>query len=167
MSRHLLPLIAVSSLFAIAPAWAETLPVPPNLIALDSQEGRHLLLASKTSTAYFPLSEQFVTQKTQALCGVASLVMVLNALRMPAPASAELAPYNVFDQDNFFNQQTEAAEPRALIEKMGMSLDMLGGVARAQGLKAEVHHASDHGLDAFRREAVARLGSRDQYVLVN
>ncbi|MET1028624.1 MAG: phytochelatin synthase family protein [Dongiaceae bacterium] len=167
MSRRLLPLVAALNVLCAMPAAATMLPVPPNLIALDSQQGRRLLLEATTTTDFYPLSEQFVTQKTQAFCGVASLVMVLNALQMPAPASAELAPYNVFDQDNFFNAKTEAAEPRTLIEKMGMSLDYLGAVARAQGLTAAVHHATDHGLGDFRREAVARLGTWDQYVLVN
>ena len=46
--------------------------------------------------AYFPLAEQFVTQSEVALCGLASLTMCMNALRVdpmrvwkdaPAPVS--------------------------------------------------------------------------------
>ena len=150
-----------------APARAETLKLPPNLIALDSQEGKRLLFESEASTAYFPLTEQFVTQQNQAFCGVASLVMVLNALRMPAPASEELAPFAAFDQQNVFNQKTEAAVPRALVEEQGMTLDQFGALAHASGLKAEVHHASDSNLDTFRKEAAAQLGTPGRYVVVN
>ena len=35
---------------------------------------------SDAHEAYFPLASNFLTQKTQAYCGVASMVMVLNAL---------------------------------------------------------------------------------------
>ncbi|MET1026722.1 MAG: phytochelatin synthase family protein [Dongiaceae bacterium] len=151
----------------MAQAWAEQLPLPPNLIALDSQEGKRLLFESEVSTAYFPLSEQFVTQQNQAFCGVASLVMVLNALHLPAPASAELAPFAAFDQQNIFTAQAEAAVSRTVIEENGMTLDQLGALARASGLQAEVHHAADSNLDTFRKQAIARLGTPDQYVLVN
>lgn len=48
---------------------------------------------------------QFVTQNNQAYCGVASIVMVLNALSIPAPVAQEYSPYHVFTQDNFFNKE--------------------------------------------------------------
>src|SRR3954453_12576576 len=69
----------IVSLFLIAgPAVADTLPLPSNLIDLASEQGEHLLLDAEARTAYWPLSVQFVTQKNQAYCGVASLVMVMN-----------------------------------------------------------------------------------------
>ena len=50
--------------------------------------GEHLLLQSKARRPYWNLSIQFLTQKTQAFCGVASIVMVLNALVLrPIPPS--------------------------------------------------------------------------------
>jgi len=167
LQRSFVSVLVALSLLGAAPARAETLKLPPNLVALDSQEGKRLLFESEASTAYFPLTEQFVTQQNQAFCGVASLVMVLNALRMPAPASEELAPFTAFDQQNIFTSQTEAAVPRALIEEQGMTLDQLGALARASGLKAEVHHASDSSLDTFRKQAVAHLATSGQYVLIN
>jgi hypothetical protein len=148
-------------------ASAETLAVPSNLIALDSAQGRQLLISADISAAYFPLSEQFTTQINQAFCGVASTVMVLNALHMPAPRSAELGELSVFDQQNVFDDKTEVAVSRDTIEHMGMTLDQLGGFVRAHGLNVEVHHAADGNVDGFRRDAIARLGAPDQYVLIN
>ena len=148
-------------------ARAETLAVPENLIALDSAEGRQLLLSADTTAAYFPLSEQFTTQVNQAYCGVASTVMVLNALHLPAPRSAELGELSVFDQENVFDAKSEAAVSHDTVAHMGMTLDQLGGFVRAHGLKAEVHHASDGDVASFRRDAVAELGTPDHYVLIN
>ena len=177
MPRPLLTLIAAAWLLVAAPAWidpawvgqawADTLPVPRNLIALDAAEGHRLLQRSTASAAFYPLSEQFVTQKNQSFCGVASTVMVLNALHMPAPASAELSPYSAFDQDNVFTAKTEAAVPRSLIERQGMTLDQLGALGRASGLTVEIHHASDIDLDTFRRDMSARLATAGQFVLIN
>ena len=42
----------------------------------------------------------FLTQKTQSYCGVATTVMVLNALGLPAPAVPEYAPYRTFTRDD-------------------------------------------------------------------
>jgi hypothetical protein len=167
MLRPLPTLIAAFCLLVAAPAWADTLPVPQNLIAFDSQEGPRLLRRSTASTAFYPLSEQFVTQKNQSFCGVASTVMVLNALHMPAPASDELSPFSAFDQDNIFNAKTEAVVQRSVIEKQGLTLDQLGALAEASGLTVEIHHAADIDVDAFRHEVAARLAAPNQYVLIN
>jgi hypothetical protein len=96
----LLAALVVLSLSEVAPAWAELLPVPQNLVAFDSSEGEQLLINAEARRAYFPLSAQFVTQENPAFCGVASLVMVLNALQVPAPESAMLKPFSAFDQSN-------------------------------------------------------------------
>jgi hypothetical protein len=167
MKRTGLFLVAAFSLAGFAVASAEVLPLPENLIAFDSAAGEQLLFHSESTTAYFPLSSQFVTQATQSYCGVASLVMVLNALRIPAPQSQVLKPFSAFDQANFFSAQTEAVRPRALIEQRGMTLDQLGGLATAWGAKAEVHHAADSSLGEFRVIASKRLATADQYVVVN
>src|SRR5690606_36224354 len=59
-------------------AIAETLPLPLNLIGSATDEGEALLVGAEAREAYFSLADQFVTQKNQAYCGVASMVMVLN-----------------------------------------------------------------------------------------
>ncbi|MDY0885622.1 phytochelatin synthase family protein [Dongia soli] len=159
--------VAAFSLSFALPLRADTLPVPANLIPFDSTEGEKLLVGAEATKAYFALSEQFVTQQNQAFCGVASLVMVLNALKVPAPASEELAPFSAFDQSNIFTAQAEAVLPRTVIEENGMTLDQLGALAKAFGLKAAVRHASDTNLDAFRRDVRARLETAGQYVIVN
>src|SRR6478609_11998076 len=104
-------------------ARAETLPLPDNLTGFSTHDGEVYFGESDAREAYFPLASNFLTQKTQSYCGVASMVMVLNALGLPAPLVPEYAPYRTFTQDNIFNDQTEAILPQATILKQGITLD--------------------------------------------
>jgi hypothetical protein len=67
-----------------------------------------LLFNAKARKAYFPLNAQFVTQENHGLFGNASLVMVLNALHIPAPESARLKPLSTFDQSNIAAGSSES-----------------------------------------------------------
>lgn len=146
---------------------AETLPLPPGLVGFDSAEGEALLVGADSRKDYFALAQHFVTQRNQAFCGVASIAMVLNALALPAPVTPDLAPFSSFDQENVFTQQTEAVIPRATIEKIGMTLDQVGGVLSSYGLDVDIHHAADSSLEEFRRLASEELDSPGGFVIVN
>lgn len=150
-----------------AHAQAETLPVPENLIDFRSEPGERLLLESDALEAYFPLSVNFLTQRNQAYCGVASIVMVLNALEVPAPASPEYEPYRTFTQDNFLDKRTEAVLPREVLGKQGMTLDEIGRLLALHPVEAAVHHASDSSVEKFRAIAQDYLSQEDRFVIVN
>src|SRR5215204_5662780 len=87
---------------------AETLPLPQSLIGAATDEGEALFLDADAREAYFPLASNFVTQQNQAFRGVASMVMVFNAMQLPAPAVPAFDPYRMFTQDNVLSAQTEA-----------------------------------------------------------
>jgi hypothetical protein len=146
---------------------AQTLSIPRNLINLTSPEGGRLLLESEARTDYLPLSVQFVTQKTQAYCGVASSVMVLNALGIPAPVAPEFAPYRVFTQDNFFNQQTQKVLTSEVVARQGMTLEELSRLLATYPVTAKAYHAGDFGLAQFRTLVVKNLQEPGNFVLVN
>ena len=150
-----------------AGALARTLPLPDGLVALNSEAGETLLLHSTARQAYWDLSLQFVTQKTQTYCGIASIVMVLNAVGVPAPTTPELEPYRIFTQDNFFNDETEKILPQAVVARQGMTLDEIGRLVQSYGVHAEIHHAGDTTLDEFRRLASEHLARPDRHVIVN
>jgi hypothetical protein len=154
-------------LFLAPMAHAETLPVPANLIASSSPEGQALLLGADSRDAYFTLADNFVTQKTQSFCGVASMVMLFNAMQLPAPDVPEYAPYKTFTQDNVLNASTEAILPQDVILKQGITLDQMGALLAVQPVVASVRHASDSSVDAFRTEAASYLGRPGHFVLVN
>lgn len=147
---------------------AQTLPLPRSLIAFNSAEGEQLLLESKARKDYWNLSMQFVTQNNQAYCGVASIVMVLNALSIPAPVALEYSPYHVFTQDNFFNnEQTKRVISPDVVSRQGMTLEQLGQLLESYPVKVEVYHASESSLEKFRSSVVANLKQPDNFVLVN
>lgn len=146
---------------------AQILQLPQNLINLNSTEGEKLLMESKALQDYFPLSIQFVTQKNQAYCGVASSIMVLNAIAIPAPEAPEYAPYHLFTQDNFFNTQTQKVVTPDVVSRRGMTLAQLGKLLESYPVKAEVHHAGELTLDEFRTLVVKNLQEPKNFVLVN
>lgn len=146
---------------------AQTLPLPQNLINFNSAEGEKLLINSQALQDYFPLSMQFVTQKNQAYCGVASSIMVLNALSIPAPEAPEYGSYHLFTQDNFFNTQTQKVVAPEVVARKGMTLEQLGKLLETYSVKADVHHAGDTTLDEFRSLVVKNLQEPGNFVLVN
>ncbi len=146
---------------------AQTLPIPRSLINLNSSEGERLLLESQARSDYLPLSVQFVTQKNQAYCGVASSVMVLNALGIPAPLAPEFAPYRVFTQDNFFNQQTQKVLTSEVVGRQGMTLDELSQLLATYPVATKAYHAGDISLEQFRALLVKNLQEPRNFVLVN
>jgi hypothetical protein len=148
-------------------ASAETLPVPDNLTGFDTGPGEKLLLDADAREAYFPLASNFITQKNQAYCGVASIVMILNSMKVPAPPVPEYQPYKTFTQDNVLDERTDKVLPRSVLAEIGMTLDQIGGILETQPVKAEVHHAAESSLDEFRKAAVSYLAQPGHFVVVN
>jgi len=145
----------------------QTLPLSQDLINLNSTEGETLLIESNARRDYLPLSIHFETQDNLAYCGVASMVMVLNGLSLPAPPTTNFGNYHIFTQENVLNQQTEKILPAAVIARQGMTLAQLGQLLETYPLNAEVYHASDVTLDEFRQKVVENLQDPNNFVLVN
>ena len=118
--------------------YAETLPLPPRLIDFTSHDGETFLIESKAREDYFPLSIQFVTQKTPAYCGVASMVMVLNALNVPAPPTPDNQAFRTFTQDDVLDDGTDVVLPRDLLARQGMTLDQLGALLALHPVSVEL-----------------------------
>jgi Phytochelatin synthase len=167
MTTSSLKVAAFSLCLMAGSAVADTLPLPEALINLNSDRGARLLIESEAMDAYWPLSIQFLTQKKQTYCGVATLAMVLNALGVPAPETPEFEPFRTFTQDNVLNEQTEKILPEEILAKKGMTLDQIGELLGIYPVEADVRHAADSSLDEFRRLAMQHLGAPDRYVIVN
>lgn len=148
---------------------AQTLPLTSNLIGFDTPEGEKLLAGSKSRTDFFPLSMQFVTQDNLAYCGVASIVMVLNSLKIPAPETPEYRKYKIFTQKNFFsNPKTKQVVAPEKVARRGMSLRQLGGLLSSyDDVKVKVYHAGDSSLQEFRKLAVENLKQPGNFIIVN
>ncbi|MEA5552188.1 phytochelatin synthase family protein [Anabaena cylindrica UHCC 0172] len=79
---------------------AQTLPLTSNLIGFDTPEGETLLISSKAQADFFPLSMQFITPDNLAYCGVASIIMVLNSLKIPVletPEYKKITEYVIYN----------------------------------------------------------------------
>lgn len=167
MIKKLLRAAAVLCVLLPGAAMADSLPLPANLIASNAPEGEALLVGAEAREAYFALVNNYLTQKTQSFCGVASMVMVFNSMQLPAPDVPEYAPYKIFTQDNVFNDKTEAVVPQATILKQGITLDQMGQLLEVQPVDATVRHASDTNLDTFREEASKYLATPGHFVMIN
>lgn len=167
MIRWIAPRLFVASVLLCAAAHAQPLAVSGGLVDLRTPQGEQMLLESHALDAYVLLSVNFVTQRNQAFCGVASIVVALNAMAIAAPSTPEYEPYHTFTQDNLLDERTEAVVPRQSIERRGMTLDQLGQLLALNPVQAEVHHAADGTLDEFRADARRTLGAGDQVVIVN
>ena len=94
------------------------------------------------------------------------MVMALNALGVPAPASPEYQPYAVFTQDNVLNEKTDAIRPREVLAHAGMTLDQLGQILSLYPVAVDVRHAAPGGADEFRKLA-RRSPRKNHFVIVN
>jgi hypothetical protein len=147
---------------------AQTLPLSTNLIAFNSPEGQQLLLESQSKVDFWHLSIQFVTQINQAYCGVASMVMVLNGLGIPAPETPQYEPYRVFTQENFFNlEATRNVLAPEVVSRQGITLEQLGRLLASYPVEVEVYHGGEIPLEEFRDRIVENLKQPDNFVLVN
>ncbi len=144
---------------------AQLQPLPPQLVALDSDEGQKLLLESTARRSYFALAGTFLTQKTQSFCGVASSVMVLNSMPVQAPIAAGYAPFRGFTEDNIF----DAAAPLTpqFVANGGLTLEQLQSLLTANQVQARARPASESSLEAFRAEASAALAAPARHVLID
>ena len=167
--KPLLPLqaLVVSLCLSVGGVRGQTLPITQNLIGFQSAEGEKLLIESEARQDYFPLSMQFETQDNLAYCGVASIVMVLNALAIPAPEAPQFRTHR-FTQANFFNNpQTQKIIPAAEVAKRGMTLEQLSQLLESYPVETTVYHGGDVTLDEFRALVVKNLEEPKNFVLVN
>ncbi|WP_225913992.1 phytochelatin synthase family protein [Leptolyngbya ohadii] len=147
---------------------AQTLPLSDNLIAFNSPQGEELFLESRARQDFWNLSSQFVTQVNQAYCGVASMVMILNSIGIPAPIAPQYDPYHVFTQENFFdNEAARQVIAPEVVQRQGLTLDELGQLLQSYSVKSTVYHAGDTSLEDFRRLAIANLNEPQNYILIN
>jgi Phytochelatin synthase len=159
-------------------------PLPSRLISLLTPEGQARLLSCDQCASYPWLAASFDTQITQAFCGVASSVMVLNASGGPKHLSAPYEPYRYFTQCNIFNDRARARLDLDLIADEGLTLAQLQWLLNAQdGVRATCVHAGAPAASGaseavppcevagdarqFRGAAKAALGERDRFVLIN
>ena len=144
-------------------------PLPAQLTSFNSPEGRRRLresLAAGTSEAFFPLSEVFNTQAEPAFCGVSSLCMVLNALRIdPGPTRpAWRGVWRWFDEtvldlgENGSHLQ-HGKSSLAEIATQGITLDEFGTLAEQNGATSQILRPEQTSEEDFRHQLIRSASS--------
>jgi hypothetical protein len=147
-------------------------PLPAQLVDANSEQGKALLAASEYKADYPGIAANFEGQSRLAYCGVASSVIVLNALHQSRPgisgmASASPMQSSRITQQNFFDEPTRQVMTPFDVAFGGMTLEQNEALLRAHGLDAHATHAADSSLDKFRELVKQNLATPDDYVLVN
>lgn len=162
-------LMVVATTFGVLPssAGAQRLPVTGDLVALDSARGRTMLLESRSNADFFELAATLETQQTQAYCGVASAVSVLNALPVAAPAYARWDPYRAFNQETLFGSCVRGVITPESVGRGGMTMGQLASLMQCYTVRATVTHASDVETSTFRTTLATGLARGEDLFIAN
>jgi len=133
-------------------------PLPLNLVAIDSTRGQELLATSDYTADYGQLNAHFVPQARRAFCGVASSLMMINALQ-----SAQM-PLNQF---NFFTDSVQKIRSSWAVTFAGMNLAQLDALLEAHQLESTVFYASETSLAEFRALVQKNLQNPQDAIAIN
>lgn len=168
MLRRTITLLIAATFSVISSlSFAETLPLPANLIALASPAGTQLFSRSYEPKYFWPLDLQFVTQQNLTYCSIASSVMVLNALDVPAPTDPAYRTYQFFTQNNFFTPAVEKVLPVSLVNKQGATLDQISRALATFPVAIKTIHADKITMAQFRVLAKNVIATDNGYTIVN
>jgi len=138
-------------------------PLPSGLIPFASAQGRALFseaLQEGTLESFFPIIEQFHTQADPAFCGLASLVVALNALGID-PGRLWRGPWRWFSEE-----MLDCCTPLEQVQQQGVSIEELACLARCNGADAVVMRPEEHGETEFRAAVEASARSAAQTVII-
>jgi hypothetical protein len=134
------------------------LALPDNLIPLDSPIGQKLLARSTFRADYGSLTRNFESQSRRNFCGVATSVVVLNALHVPTGR---------LTQSTFFTPAVERVRSEQKVTYTGMGLGDLAALLRAHNADATAIYASDLDVEGFRAMAKENLRTKGDFILAN
>jgi hypothetical protein len=148
-------------------------PPPPVTVNLNSSLGSALLVDGSCLNEHFlrGLANHFATQANQAMCGIATAIMLLNALALPRnaiPTDEKYSPYSYFTVDSFFQNVTlltasDVTRPPGGVGMQDMPL-LLRNYAHADSILA-----SDipNGVAGLRRILRTHMAQQGRFLAVN
>ena len=110
--------------------------------------------------SFFALSEQFHTQAETAYCGLASLVVVLNALSID-PQRTWRGPWRWFSEELL-----DCCTPLERVREHGISMLELACLARCNGAEALVKHPGQGTLESLREDVLRSCRATDGPFLI-
>lgn len=135
------------------------------IIPLSSQAGIAIFSQSNHQN-YWRLAQYYITQDNLSFCGIASIVMVLNAANIPAPKVFPTEKYRLFTQENLFSFDGV----NALLDQddtawAGMSFRNVRQALQLFPLNVNVIYARDYSAEIFRQELMAALKRNNHYLI--
>lgn len=138
-------------------------PLPETCIPFASDEGKHIFreaLATEHMNCYFRLASQFRTQDEPAYCGLATLVMVLNALEID-PGRVWKGPWKWYHED-----MLDCCIPTELVRKQGITFDEFVCLANCNSLDTDFLRADDSAREEAFRQLVMSTTTKDDVFLI-
>jgi hypothetical protein len=141
----------------------------PALIPLADPAGQSLLFQASARADHGPLAQWFETQANLAYCGVASAVVALNSLGVPAPPVPGYGSYRFWTQANAFSIPGGVGYVRpAVVAQEGMTLAQLQGwLAGQPNVVVERFHGDHLSLAQWRELLRRSLADPNDRLLVN
>ena len=123
------------------------LPLPRCLVALDSEHGQALLQQTEYKKPFKALSAQQITQKNSGFCGIASAVMIYNAIKA---TEYDDATSDLMSQDSIFTHAVLSIVTPDQLLQHGITLQKLSKVLDAHGLRNKAYTANKIDISQFR-----------------
>jgi hypothetical protein len=144
------------------------LPLPCDMIALNSTDGTLLMKNPQTLSATFWNGFLHLeTQKTQSYCSIATSVTILNALASGvAPVDPIYDPYPYWTQDSYFSDCTNKVVSSSVIYSIGATLDQFGEMLSCYEVKLEVFKANQTTVEVF-RDYVKKSMTSGHHIAIN
>ncbi|XP_076466788.1 uncharacterized protein LOC143298018 isoform X2 [Babylonia areolata] len=138
-------------------------PLPDSCIAFASDEGKAIFreaLGTGHLNCYFRLASQFRTQDEPAYCGLATLVMVLNALEID-PGRVWKGPWKWYHED-----MLDCCVPTQIMRKEGITFDEFICLADCNYLDTEAVRVDSSCREDSFRDLVKTMTLREDSFLV-
>ncbi|WP_298775909.1 phytochelatin synthase family protein [uncultured Shewanella sp.] len=161
------------------------------LVSWHSSEGRNRLLTAQPNDDFYILSNFFQPQIHPTYCGIASAVIVLNALFQPlnqAPTACHIQKIRnkkcvnlylyAFLQTTFLGKKTDYIKEKEVIEfvkktpsgeyQPGLSLDKLADLLHHYKAKVKTTFAKqENELKLFRSTLLSTLAKQNHYIIIH
>lgn len=144
--------------FMLSTPGTQRLALIPDLIDIHSAQGQQLLHEAAAQVDLAQLQPEFETQNRRAFCGVASSVMVINAILQPQPR---------LTQETLFTPRARAIRDSWAVSFGGLTLDQLARIIEAHGVHTQTVHAVEASEASFRDTLRAALAEPRTFVVAN
>lgn len=134
-------------------------------IEWDSQEGLLRFQRCEVNKKFLKLLRFYESQTNLTYCGVASLVVVLNALSVEPPPSKYLSPFRLFTQKEFFSEEVSKIIDVTEVEKGGLNLKKAALILRSFPLNVVEYNAMELDREELKPILLSALKNSNQYVL--